>query len=75
MWTEQRSNLEAFLSYVETLYTSSDLFADVFPRVPALPNDVNASRGRGHANPAVDRAWRETHNESGLFARVLEQKL
>ena len=41
------------------MYTSSDLF--VFPRVPALPNyDVNASRGRGHANPAVDRAWRET---------------
>ena len=41
------------------MYTSSDVF--VFPRVPALPNyDVNASRGRGHANPAVDRAWRET---------------
>jgi hypothetical protein len=30
--------LKAFRSYVGTLYTLSDFFADVFPGVPALPN-------------------------------------
>ena len=39
------------------------------------PCPMQAVDAGTYANPAVDRAWRETRNEFGLFARVLKRKL